>query len=166
MLLGTSGASLLGNLLTVWGTTRAGEDTIRADEGTIRAGQDFNATSSFNKFSNTKVLSKWTYFNGVYSRNDLPKIKDGAYGINLDEFKSVGTHWIALSVNVNNIIYFDSFGVEHIPKGIKKSIGNKNIMISSLDTLYWIYWFYVKKVKACLIIQIYFLLMIMRRMIK
>ena len=61
--------------------------------------------------------------NGVYSRNNLPKIKDGAYVINLDEYKSIGTHWIALNVNVN-IIYFDSFGVEHIPKEIKKFIGN------------------------------------------
>ena len=31
-------------------------------------------------------------FNGVYSRNNLPKIKDGAYVINLDEYKSIGTH--------------------------------------------------------------------------
>ena len=30
--------------------------------------------------------------------------------------------------NNNNIIYFDSFGVEHIPKEIKKFIGNKNII--------------------------------------
>ena len=28
-------------------------------------------------------------FNGVYSRNNLPKIKDGVYVINLDEFKSM-----------------------------------------------------------------------------
>ena len=42
-------------------------------------------------------------FNGVYSRNNLPKIKDGAYVINLDEFKSIGNHWIALYVNGNNI---------------------------------------------------------------
>ena len=41
MLLGTLGASLLGNLLAGKGTTTAGEDTIRSDEGTIRAGQDF-----------------------------------------------------------------------------------------------------------------------------
>ena len=44
-------------------------------------------------------------FNGVYfSRNNLPEIKDGAYIINLDEFKSIRTHWIALYVNGNNII--------------------------------------------------------------
>ena len=35
-------------------------------------------------------------FNGVYSRNNVPKIKDGAYIINLDEFKSIETYWIAL----------------------------------------------------------------------
>ena len=52
-------------------------------------------------------------FNGVYSRNNLPKIKDGASLINLNEFESIGTHWIALYVNGNNVIYFDSFGVQH-----------------------------------------------------
>ena len=65
-------------------------------------------------------------FNGVYSRNNLPKIKDGEYVINLDEYKSLGTYWIALYVNANNMVYFDSFRVEHIPKEIKKLIGSKN----------------------------------------
>ena len=51
----------------------------------------------------------------------------GAYVINLDEYKDVGTHWIALFCNKNTIIYFDSFGVEHIPKEIKKFIENKSI---------------------------------------
>ena len=66
-------------------------------------------------------------FNGVYSRNNLPKIKDGVYIINLDEYKSTGTHWIALYDNDKNITYFDSFGVEHISKEIINSIGNKNV---------------------------------------
>ena len=66
-------------------------------------------------------------FNGVYSRDNLPKIKDGAYVINLDEYSDIGTHWVALYVQNNNVTYFDSFGVEHIPKEIKAFINNKNI---------------------------------------
>ena len=31
-------------------------------------------------------------FNGAYSKTNLPKIKDGASVINLDKFKSLGTH--------------------------------------------------------------------------
>ena len=67
-------------------------------------------------------------YNGVFSRNNLPKkIKDGAHVVNLDEYGDVGIHWIALFCNRNEIAYFDSFGVEHIPKEIKKTIRNKNI---------------------------------------
>ena len=72
--------------------------------------------------------------NGVYLRKNSFKIKDRTYVTNLDEFKSIRTHWIALYVNGNNkrayydAIYFHSFGVEHIPKEIKKFIGNKYII--------------------------------------
>ena len=70
-------------------------------------------------------------FNGVFSRNNLPKtIKDGAYVINLDEYADVGTHWIALFCNRNEIVYFDSFGVEHVPEEIKEFVGNKNIIVN------------------------------------
>ena len=63
-------------------------------------------------------------FNDVYSRDNLPKIKDGAYLINLDEYSDIGTHYVALYVrhSNNNVTYFDSFGVGHIPKEIKTSI--------------------------------------------
>ena len=37
-------------------------------------------------------------FDGVYSRRNLLKIKDGTYVIHLSEYKSIGTHWIALYV--------------------------------------------------------------------
>ena len=71
-------------------------------------------------------------FNGVYSRNNLPKqIKDGAYVINLDEYADVDTHWIALFCNRSEIVYFDSFGVEHVPEEIKKFVGNKNIIANT-----------------------------------
>ena len=58
-------------------------------------------------------------FNGVYSRDNLSEIKNGAYVINLDEFSDIGTHWVALYVHNGDVTYFDSFGVEHIPKEIK-----------------------------------------------
>ena len=67
-------------------------------------------------------------FNGVYSRNNLSKIKNKAYTINLEEYESIGTHWIALDLNAENIKYFDYFGVEHIPKKITKFIGIENII--------------------------------------
>ena len=58
----------------------------------------------------------------------LKKIKDGVYVINFDEYADVGTHWIALFCNRNEIVYFDSFGVEHVPEEIKEFVGNKNII--------------------------------------
>ena len=74
-------------------------------------------------------------FNGVFSRDHLPNnknndnnIKNGAYVINLDEYHDIETHWVALYVTNKTVTYFDSFGVEHIPKEIMKFIGNKNII--------------------------------------
>ena len=55
------------------------------------------------------------------------KIKKGAYVRNLHEYENIGTHWIALFVKSNEVIYFDSFGIEHISKEINKFIGNKEI---------------------------------------
>ena len=49
-------------------------------------------------------------------------VKNGAYVINLDEYHDVGTHWVALYVNNKSVGYFDSFGVEHIPKEIMEFI--------------------------------------------
>ena len=58
-------------------------------------------------------------FKGVFSRNNLPKkIKDGTCVFEFDEYADVGTHWSALFCNGNEIVYFDSFGVEHIPEEI------------------------------------------------
>ena len=85
MLLGTFGTSkLLGNLLTGKGTSNAGGNIIGG-------GQNFWCCQIEPKF------------NGVNSKNKLPEIKDRASVINLDKFKSIGTHWIALCVNGNSI---------------------------------------------------------------
>ena len=66
-------------------------------------------------FETQKYYQNEPKFNGVFSRNDLPKTQEGTYVVNPEEFKLIGTHWIDLHVNCNNIIYFDRFGVEHIP---------------------------------------------------
>ena len=85
-------------------------------------------------FEIQKYYENETKFNGVYSRDNLTttkfnkKIKDEAYVINLNEYSDMGTHWVALYVVSNNdVIYFDSFGIERIPKEIKEFIRNKNI---------------------------------------
>ena len=76
-------------------------------------------------------------FNGVYSRTNLPKIKDGTYMIILDKFKLIGFHWIALYVNSNNgigsyhEIYLDSLGAEYIHKEIAKFIGNESVITNT-----------------------------------
>ena len=72
-------------------------------------------------------------FKGVYSRNKLPKkIKDGPYIINLDEYAEVGRHWIALCCRRSETVYFNSFGVEHVPEETKKFIGIKNLIANIL----------------------------------
>ena len=78
-------------------------------------------------FEMQKFYQNEPKFNGVYSKNSLPKIKDWAFVINLNGYKSIGTHRIDLNANDDNVTYFDSFGVEYIPKEIRKFIGNKNI---------------------------------------
>ena len=72
-----------------------------------------------NNFEIQKYYQSEPRFNGVYSGDNLPEIKDWAYVTDLDECSDIATHWIALYVLNNNVTYFDSFGVEHIPKEIK-----------------------------------------------
>ena len=115
MLLGSLGASLLGNLLTGRGINRAGKGIVRADYG--------NKMDSLTNFEILKYYQNKPRFNGVYSRDNLRKIKDGAYKVNLDEYSDIGTHWVAFYASHNSVTYFDSFGVEHIPKEIKAFIG-------------------------------------------
>ena len=74
---------------------------------------------SLTNFEIQKYYQNEPRFNGGFSRHNLQIIKEGAYRINLDEYSDIGTHWVALHVNNNNVTYFDSFGIEHIPKEVK-----------------------------------------------
>ena len=111
-LLGTFGASLLGNLLSGKGFLRAGEGIKK----------NLMPAHPLTNFEITEYYENEPRFNGVYSRNNLPKmIKSGAYIIDLDKYADVGTQWIALYAKVTNneVIYFDSFGAEHVAKELK-----------------------------------------------
>ena len=71
-----------------------------------------------------------------YYKNNLPnKFKKGTHVINLDEYENTGTHWVSLFVKTNKPIYFDSFGIEHIPKEINKFINNDMTKPSSLKLI-------------------------------
>ena len=95
----------------------------------------FHAAYPLTSFEIQTHYQKEPKFNGVYSRDNLPRTKDGAYVINLYKYSDVGTHWVGLyiskasskEVSNNNVTYFDSFGVEQIPKEIKAFIYNKNL---------------------------------------
>ena len=84
-----------------------------------------NAPHLLTNFEIQKYYQNEHNLNGIYSKNNLPKTKDEASVINLDENESIETHWIALHVNNNDITYFR---VENIPKKKRKLIGNKNII--------------------------------------
>ena len=56
------------------------------------------------------------------------KKKYRTYIINLDEYADVSIHWIALFCKRSEIVYFNSFRVEHVPEEIKRFIENKNII--------------------------------------
>ena len=134
MLLGTLGGSLLGDVLS---KGLSGKGVVRAGEGTIRAGYSSKRPSLKKNFltlpphplTNFEIQEYYQNeprFNGVFSRDNLPdSLKNGAYVINLDEYHDIGTHWVALYVNNKTIIYFDSFGVDHIPREIMKFIARK-----------------------------------------
>ena len=69
----------------------------------------FNVAHPLTNFEIQKYYQNDPRFNGVYSRDNLTKIKDGVYIINLDEYSDIGTHWVALYVHNDDVIYFDSF---------------------------------------------------------
>ena len=114
MLLGTLGASLLGNLSTRKGMYRSGEGMKRIGEGIYRAGQEIKKKTLMPPHPLTNFEIKDYYknkpkFNDVYSRDHLPKIiKNGAYVVNLDEYADVGTDTV-LYVKNNEVYLISKF---------------------------------------------------------
>ena len=95
MLLDTLGASLLTGRVMY----RAGNQ----GQGMFRAGQGIKKKSliPFQPLTNFEIQEYFKDvkgFNGVYSRNNLPNLKKGAYIINLNHSKNTGTHWVVIFV--------------------------------------------------------------------
>ena len=136
LLLSTLGASSLGNLLAGKVIVRAGSGNKKR-KGIVRAGTGkkmgfLMPPHPLTNFEILRYCQNEPRFNGVFSKNNLPKIiKDVGYVINLDEYENVDTNWIGLFCNRNEIVYFNIFGVEHVPEEIKKIFGNKNIIANS-----------------------------------
>ena len=122
-LLGTVGASLLGNTFTGKGINGVAKRFIRAGYG--------SKTRTFNRTFNTTSYLILKYRSITKMNLDLMEFvleiiyqtkwrMGGTYVINLDDYSDIGTHWTVLYAFNKNVIYFYSFGVEHIPKEIKK----------------------------------------------
>ena len=98
--------------------------------------------------NNIEITNYFNYepeFSGVFSRNNLPRIKDGAYVINLDGKNAKGTYWVSLFINENLAICFDSFGIEYIPQEVLKKIRDKSItrnIFTIQDNEFIMCWFY------------------------
>ena len=65
-----------------------------------------------------------------FSRNNLPRIKDGVYAVNLDDKKSKETDWVSLFIDRNKAAYFNYFGIEYIPQEVLNKIRDKSITYS------------------------------------
>ena len=129
---------MLGNILSGKGVTAEQPDRVKRARGILRAGEGIlsagEGTSEryLKKNQNFEINDYYKNepkFNGVFSRNNLPKkMKKRAYIVNLDEYDDIGTHWVALYHDKNTAVYFDSFGIEHIPDEIMKFVlKNKEI---------------------------------------
>ena len=113
MLVGTLGASLLGNMLAGKRVIRAGEETVRVD----RLKKYLIPPQPLTNFEIQMYYQNEPKFNGVYFRDNLPdKIKDGTYVINLDEYLDIGTHWIALYANEKTVTYVVTLGLSTFHK--------------------------------------------------
>ena len=99
--------------------------------GVRRAGKEYMDKTflvplyPLNNIKITNYFSNKPRFNGVFLRDDLPRINDEVYVINLDDENIKGKYWISLIADRNRVVYFDSFGIEYIPLEVLKKIRDK-----------------------------------------
>ena len=80
-----------------------------------------------NNIKNTNCFKYQTRFDGVFSRDNLLRTKEGACVINLDGKQTETTHWVSLFIDRYNAGYFYSFCIEYIPQEELSKIKNKSM---------------------------------------
>ena len=109
MLLGTLGAILTGNMLAVKGV-------IRAIKATTRAGQNYTRCLLILQLllKSRYIYIKISYHLMVFIQEIICQKKSEAYVKNLDKYEhwNIGTYWVAIYDENDEVIYFDSFGIE------------------------------------------------------
>ena len=85
---------------------------------------------SLHPLKNIEITNYFEYesrLNGVFSRNNLPKIKDEVCVINLNDKNSKKAHCVWVFIDKNVVLYFDSFGIQYIPPEVLNKIIDKSI---------------------------------------
>ena len=82
---------------------------------------------ALNNIQITKYFNYEPRFNGVFERDNLPRIKGRVYVINLDNKQSEGTYCVSLFIDKHAALYFDSFGIEYFPQEVLNKIQDKSI---------------------------------------
>ena len=85
--------------------------------------------------NNIKIINYFNYktrFNSVISRNNLTRIKDRVYVLNLNDKNG---NSVLSFIDRNAFVYFDFSGIEHIPQELSK-IKNQKSKINQLLTIY------------------------------
>ena len=75
----------------------------------------------------TNYLNYESRFNGVFSKNKLPRTKDRVHVINFYDKNSKEDHWVSLFIDRKTAGYFNSFGIEYFPPEVLNKIRNKSI---------------------------------------
>ena len=130
-MLETLGTSVLGNAMTRKGVLRAGKSVVRAGRVSKKSGSyRWKFLVLFYPLNNIEILKYFNFkarFDGAFSTSDLPRIKDGAYVINLDDKQIKGSLWVSLIIDKSTDVYLDSFGMEYIPQEVLNKIKDKSI---------------------------------------
>ena len=97
---------------------------------------------SLHPLSNIEITKYFNYkpsFNCVFSRNNLPRMKNKSVCDKSRWQKSKETHWDSLFIDRNTVYHIDSFGIRYISEVVLKKIRDisitRNIFIIKDDSI-------------------------------